>query len=159
MHKWKPAVPVHILLLTAGSLWFGTGVLLNAMAGSWLKAGPPSIALAVIVAGLIGALLLHHYCFMRLAQKNLGRILSLEGRRCFFSFVPWKNYFLVFGMIYMGYLLRHSAIPKSYLAIIYICIGTALIFSSCRYFRSFLQSKQKKKRNGQDEFSRKDEDY
>lgn len=158
LHKWKPAVPVHILLLTAGSLWFGTGVLLNAMAAGWLKNGPPSIAVAAVVAGLTGALFLHHFCFLRLARKNLCRILSMEGRRCFFSFVPWRNYFLVFGMIWMGYLFRHSAMPKSYLAILYICIGTALILSSCRYFKSFFRSNREKEPRGRNGLSRRDEE-
>jgi len=59
----------------------------------------------------------------------------MEGRRCIFSFIPWKSYILIIIMIAIGFLLRHSPIPKLYLAVLYTGIGTALILSSVRYLR------------------------
>lgn len=41
-------------------------------------------------------------------------------------------------MVTMGRLFRRSAIPKSYLAILYIAIGLALILSSLKYIRVFI---------------------
>jgi hypothetical protein len=49
--------------------------------------------------------------------------------------MTWKSYLIVAVMVTMGIMLRHSSIPKQYLSIMYIGIGTALILSSIRYFR------------------------
>jgi hypothetical protein len=57
-----------------------------------------------------------------------------------FSFMPWKSYILITIMIVMGATLRHSALPKPYLAALYSAIGTALILSSIRYFRFLIQT-------------------
>ena len=59
----------------------------------------------------------------------------MEGKRCVFAFMPWKSYILVIIMMATGILLRHSPIPKLYLAVLYAAIGTALILSSIRYLR------------------------
>ena len=76
---------------------------------------------------------------LKIVEKNLSRILPVDEKRCLFSFMPWKSYLIVLIMIAMGTLLRHSAIPKQYLAIIYTGIGLALILSSVRYARAFLK--------------------
>jgi hypothetical protein len=75
---------------------------------------------------------------LKIVDKNLGRILSMEGKRCAFSFLTWKSYVMVALMIAMGAVLRHSPIPKPYLAMLYIGIGLALVLSSIRYLRVLL---------------------
>jgi hypothetical protein len=65
--------------------------------------------------------------------------MAADGRRCFFSFMPWKSYLLVMVMAGTGFLLRHSSFPKTWLAALYLTIGTALILSSVRYFRTLLR--------------------
>ncbi len=79
---------------------------------------------------------IHHYGFLKIVDKNLGRISKMEGKRCAFSFMTWRSYFTIAIMVTMGILLRHSAIPKQYLSVLYIGIGMALILSSIRYFRN-----------------------
>jgi hypothetical protein len=90
-------------------------------------------------AGVVLALLVHHFGFLKIVDKNLERILPMHGMRCLFSFIPWKSYFIIAIMITMGATLRHSAIPKQYLAIVYLGIGLALILSSVRYIRVFFR--------------------
>jgi hypothetical protein len=136
--RWKPGVPKRLLILLAGLLWIGTGLMLDALSYSWLKTENFDAALSAAGVGFLLALLIHHFGFLRIVDKNLGRILPMEGRRCVFSFMPWKNYLLIFCMIIMGIGLRHSPIPKLYLSVIYIGIGTALILSSVRYLRILL---------------------
>lgn len=133
--KWKPGVPKNTLLLIAGLLWIGIGVMLDAMAYSWLRAESSGYFLFAAVTGFFLALLIHHFGFLRIVDSNLARILPLEGRRCIFSFMPWKSYLLILIMISAGVLLRHSPMPKKYLAVLYISVGTALILSSMRYLR------------------------
>lgn len=138
MEKWKPGVPKSTLLLMAGIIWLGIGVLMDSLAYSWLKNEEPRVALFLSCLGFVLALLIHHFGFLRIVDKNLGRILPLEGRRCVFSFMPWKSYPLILIMISMGFLIRRSSIPKPDLAVLYGGIGTALILSSVRYLRHLL---------------------
>ncbi|MGC1402025.1 MAG: hypothetical protein WA974_03760 [Thermodesulfobacteriota bacterium] len=135
IEKWKPGVPKSALLLIAGIIWLGIGVMMDGLAYSWLRTEPPHQARWFSAFGLVFALFIHHFGFLRLVDRNLGRILPMKGRRCVFSFMPWKSYILVVVMIFLGSLLRHSTIPKLYLAILYMAIGTALILSSVRYLR------------------------
>ena len=114
------------------------GIMLNGMAYSWLRIERYAIFVAII--GFACSLVIHHFGFLRIVDRNLDRILPMEGRRCLFSFMPWKSYLLIIIMIGLGLLLRHSSIPKLYLSIIYIGIGTALILSSIRYLRYLIMT-------------------
>ena len=133
--KWKPGVSKNILLLIAGAIWIMVGIMLNGLAYSWLRTERWGYALLVLCIGFVCSLVIHHFGFLRIVDKNLDRILPMEGRRCIFSFMPWKSYILIILMIIIGVLLRHSPIPKLYLSILYTGIGTALILSSVRYLR------------------------
>ena len=138
IEKWKPGVPKSTLLLMAGLIWLGIGILMDSLAYYWLKNENPRTVLVISSLGFILALLIHHFGFLRIVDKNLGRILPMEGKRCVFSFMPWKSYLLIMVMILMGFLIRHSSIPKPDLAVLYSGIGTALILSSVRYLRYLL---------------------
>ncbi len=140
LEAWKPGVPKRVLPLIAGSVWIGVAVMLNWLSYSWLRAESRDSAFLVLLIGFVGALVIHHFGFLRLVDKNLARIIPMEGRRCVFSFMPWKSYVLIMVMIFMGFLLRHSPIPKLYLAGLYTAIGTALLLSSVRYLRYYFIS-------------------
>jgi hypothetical protein len=137
IEDWKPGVPKSVLLLLAGAVWIGVAIMLNWLSYSWLRTESRESALVALLIGFIGALVIHRFGFSRLVDKNLARILPMEGPRCVFSFMPWKSYLLIMVMIFMGFLLRHSPIPKLYLAVLYTAIGTALILSSLRYVRYY----------------------
>jgi hypothetical protein len=138
--KLKPAVSKATLLFVAGILWLAIGIMLDVLSYSWLIKENTVDAAAIAVTGLAGALIIRRYAFIRIVEKNFERILLMEGgRRCLFSFMPWKSYLLVVSMILMGSFLRHSAIPKLYLAVAYTGIGTALILSGFRYMRYAIQ--------------------
>ena len=134
-NKFKPGVPKSVLLFIAGAVWLGIGTLMNGLSYSWLKNQPSVYALAAFSIGFACALLIHHFGFLRIVDKNLGRILPMNDKKCVFSFMTWKSYLLVLIMIFIGILLRHSPIPRLVLAVIYTAIGTALILSSIRYLR------------------------
>ena len=114
--------------------------MLNWLSYSWLRHESGKNSLWALVIGLAGALVIHHFGFLRVVDKNLARIIPLQGKRCAFAFISWKSYFLVMVMVFMGFLLRHSAIPKLYLAGLYTAIGTALLLSSVRYLRYYFLS-------------------
>lgn len=137
--KYKPAVAKHLLLFLAGLAWALVGVMLLSVSFSWLSRVADTNVHPFEVAGVLLALVIHHFGFLKIADKNLDRILALHGKACLFAFIPWKSYLLIAVMIAMGVMLRHSAIPRQYLAVIYISIGLALVLSSVRYLRVFLQ--------------------
>lgn len=134
-NRWKPGVPKSILLLIAGIMWIGIGIMLDGFSYSWLRLETQAHALLALVVGFVCALVIHHFGFLRIVDRNLARILPMKGRRCVFSFMPWKSYILIAIMVMLGLFLRHSSIPKLYLAVLYTGIGTALILSSVRYLR------------------------
>jgi hypothetical protein len=138
IEKWKPGVSKVGLLLVAGIMWMGIGVMLDVLSYGWLKGETTDHALLAAVIGFLCGLVIHHFGFLRVVDKNLARILPMEGKRCIFSFMPLKSYILIFVMMVMGFFLRHSAIPKLYLSVLYVGIGTALILSSVRYLRNLV---------------------
>jgi hypothetical protein len=137
--KFTPAIDKRILVLLAGFVWCGTGVMLVLFAVSWLSLFNWIEQGLFCTAGFLAALPIHHFGFLKIADKNLIRLLPLTLKRCLFSFMTWKNYLIVFIMVLMGIALRHLPIPKNYLSILYNGIGFALFFSSIRYFRFFVK--------------------
>ncbi len=136
LKKLNPAVKKPTLVILAGILWFAVGVMLVTMAAIWLKNSQSEWAVLFALSGFLSALVIHHFGFLRIVDKNLGRIKKIDGKYCAFGFMPWKSYILIAIMMTMGILLRHSGIPKDYLSIIYLGIGTALALSSARYFHN-----------------------
>jgi hypothetical protein len=141
LEQFKPAVGKGSLLLLSGLMWVGVGIMLLNYAYHWLALRGGKGALALGFAGLAASLVIHHFGFLKVVDKNLARILPMEGKRCLFAFQPWKSYLIIVVMIGMGIGLRHSPIPKPYLAVLYIGIGMALILSSLRYLRAFLRQR------------------
>ena len=138
INKIKPAVDKSILIFLSFLMWLSVGIMLLLFASTWLRASQSGSIYIFILIGFCVALMIHHFGFLKIVDKNLGRILPLEGKKCLFSFMPWKSYVIILVMVIMGTILRHSSIPKSYLSIIYIGIGLSLILSSIRYLRFFL---------------------
>lgn len=130
--RLNPAVDKKILLLVAGAAWCGVGVLLLSYAIEWLVEYDGN-SLIFFATGFLIAMPVHRFGFLRIAEKNINRLLPLKEKRCIFSFVTWKSYLIIFVMMTMGIMLRHSAIPKKYLAILYSAIGLALFLSGIRY--------------------------
>jgi len=95
VQRFKPAVKKNVLLLLAGAVWIGVGTMLLSLAGGWLGAAGVAHPLWLAAAGVVAALMVHHFGFLRVVDKNLGRILPMEGKHCIFSFMSWKSYLLV----------------------------------------------------------------
>jgi len=139
LKKFNPAVNKRLLIFVSGLLWSIVGIMLCKLAVSWLT---PAVRQDTIWPGLTGfilAILIYYFGFLKLVNKNTSRILSKEGKICIFAFQPWKSYLIILVMIGMGTALRHSPIPKPYLAIIYIGFGGAMVLSSLVYYRHFFR--------------------
>jgi hypothetical protein len=145
IEKIRPAVDKNALIFLSFFVWVVVGTVLLLFAYSWLKAFQVNSSLLFVGVGVGAALVIHHFGFLKIVDKNLGRILPMEGKKCAFSFMTWKSYIIVAVMVTMGTLLRHSAIPKTYLSILYIGIGLSLVLSSIRYLRVLLTQLRKVK--------------
>jgi hypothetical protein len=138
IRKFTPSADKRILVLLAGLMWCGVGIMLMRFAVTWLFPLGINTAGIYFAAGFLAAMPIHHFGFIKIADKNLRRLLPLTEKRCVFSFMTWKSYIIVLIMVSMGIALRHSAIPKRYLSILYNGIGLALFLSGIRYLRFFL---------------------
>jgi hypothetical protein len=139
VQRHNPAVDKKYLILLAGIVWCGVGIMLVSFAVSWLIHYKGSGKFLLFLAGFIAAMPIHHFGFLKLADKNIKRLMPLTEKRCLFSFITWKSYVIIAIMISMGIALRHSSIPKQYLSILYNGIGLGLFLSGIRYFRMFFR--------------------
>jgi hypothetical protein len=139
LRKFTPLADKRILVLLAGIMWCGVGIMLVHYAVLWLTPFEAGVQAVFYTAGFLAAMPIHHFGFLKIADKNLNRLLPLTEKRCMFSFMTWKSYIIVLVMVSMGIALRHSSLPKQYLSILYNGIGLALFLSGIRYFRFFFR--------------------
>ncbi len=148
IRKFTPSADKRVLVLLAGLMWCGVGIMLVRFAVTWLS--PLGIRSAGIyyATGFLAAMPIHHFGFLRIADKNLNRLMPLNEKRCVFSFMTWKSYLIVLVMVSMGIALRHSALPKRYLSVLYNGIGLGLFLSGIRYLRFFVLLLSKNRSEG-----------
>jgi hypothetical protein len=139
LKKFDPAVDKRFLVALSGIMWSGVGIMLCTLAVAWLFRTAAQTGIWFGSAGIMLSLMVHHFGFLKIVDRNIERILAKEGKVCIFGFQPWKSYLMIAIMIGMGTALRHSSLPRQYLAIVYIGMGGAMLLSSIRYFRTFFR--------------------
>ena len=127
------------LILVAGIMWCGVGVMLMTFAETWLARYAGGGAWIFYAAGFLAAMPIHHFGFLKLADKNIHRLMQFTERRSIFGFITIRSYFTIIFMVALGITLRHSAMPKQYLSVIYNGIGLGLFLSGIRYIRYFIK--------------------
>ncbi len=132
--KYKPNASRPLLFLTAGLLWTIVGLWLCTLAIVWLGASEAKHWYLYAVSGTVLAAAAYLFGFSRIAQKNIVRLQDLPDKSCFFAFQAWKSYLVIIFMIALGIALRHSSIPRQWLAVVYITIGGALFGASFHYY-------------------------
>ncbi len=132
-----PSVSRKTLVLAAGMFWSLGGLILVIIGCRRFLISAGGI-LPFIVAGILGGITIYYFGFSRLAGVNLARIYNQapgKEKVCIFAFQNVRSYLIVIIMMTAGYGLRHSALPRNYLAAIYMGIGLALILASMDYYR------------------------
>src|SRR5660397_109689 len=94
IRKFTPLVDKKILVLLAGLMWCGVGVMLVSLAVSWLSHCNGKEQIFFYTVGFLAAMPIHHFGFLKIADKNLSRLLPLSEKRCLFSFMTWKSYII-----------------------------------------------------------------
>jgi hypothetical protein len=135
LRRLDPAVPVRLLVVLSGLVWSVVGIALLAVAIGWIEDAEGLSATLAWAIGVPVGLVVHHLGFLRIADRNLARLRAMSGRRCLFGFQPWRSWATVAIMVALGATLRHSGLPRPWLALVYFAVGTALALSSVRYWR------------------------
>lgn len=144
LDKIKPAVPKYWLITLAGLMWSAVGLMLCRLAYIWLAAVAWQQAAFLGVLGVISALVVYRYKFSKFALKNIDRLCQLADKSCIFAFQAWHSYLIIIVMIALGVALRHSPIPKHYLAVVYTAIGGALFMASFHFYHRIWYVKVRK---------------
>lgn len=139
-----PKVNKNILILIAGILWSGVGVLLNFFANRWFHLLSKNEFILAIVGGVLLGAVISYFGFSGLAQKNIDRINLYEGKVCLWAFQKWQSYILIIFMISLGIFMRKTSyMPKYLLTPMYIGIGFALFTASFKYYIFLFKLKRK----------------
>lgn len=133
LNEFLPLVRRPWLFAAAALLWGGAGVMLCVRAYGWLLPEDAQLALPLVGAGILSSALIYRIKFAWVTEKNIERIFALREREPIFAFHTWKMYVLIVVMMGLGIMLRHSAIPRPYLAVLYVGIGLGLLRASWRY--------------------------
>jgi hypothetical protein len=135
----NPAVDKKYHILISGVMWCGVGIMLMSFAAGWLFTYQGKEKILFASAGLLASLPVHLFGFIKIAEKNIARLMLYTSPRCVFSFMTFKSWLTVIVMMAMGIGLRHSQIPKHYLAILYIAIGGGLFLSGTVYLKNVIR--------------------
>ena len=134
LSRYKPAVSRNLLLFTAGILWTAVGLFLCLLAAHWLRTMVNRGTIYYALSGILMAAGVYKFGFSKIARKNINRVCQYPDKVCFFAFQEWRSYLIISVMAPLGIFLRHSSLPRQYLATIYITIGLALFLSSLHYY-------------------------
>jgi hypothetical protein len=138
LEKCIPRVPHRFLILAAGFAWTIAGGMLVGKAMAWLlKSGDHLIARCAIASA--GGLVFYFLLFSRISRRHIARIHAIDvARPSLFSFFGLKSYIMMASMIACGILLRtFKLVEPSILYTFYACMGTPLLLSAFRFYRSF----------------------
>jgi hypothetical protein len=136
LERHKPRGRRRTQLLLALCMWTVVGAFLLAMGVSWILHGFGQLGLLFVA--LFAALGVPQALFIldRVAGKTVARIQLRGDGRCLGGFLSVRSWLLVAFMVALGQVLRASPLPRAYLGMIYVWIGSALLLASRRYWRA-----------------------
>lgn len=135
VERFKPAASIRSRLLVAALLWTLVGSGLFVAGVSWTLAGQGGWGWAGMALGLAVGWLKGRYLLAGRAAANARRIVAAGENRCLGGVFEWSAWVIVLAMIGLGYLLRHSDVPRLWIGVIYVAVGSALILASVGTWR------------------------
>ena len=143
--RLTPRAGVRIQLVAAALLWLvGTSILL--VRGVFYMIAPEEyerfgfgvalIGLVAVAIGLVKARLI----LIRYARKAVGRI-HTRGHACFFGFFAPSSWLFILVMMGGGMMLRRTPLVdymwgRTFLGILYVAVGTALLIADVIFWRA-----------------------
>jgi hypothetical protein len=134
VRRFTPRAGQRVQLFSAAAMWaIGAMILLVRGVGflhdNWYAA---LLALAIVL-GLVKS----RYLLDRVARKAVLRIHE-RGRACYFGFFSWKSWLFVVVMMGGGILLRRSGLPRDFLAVLYVGVGTGLALADRIFWQALI---------------------
>ncbi len=134
MRRFTPRAGERVQLFSAAAMWaIGATILLVRGVGFLHDSWYAVLLAGAIVIGLIKS----HYLLDRVARKAVLRIHE-RGRACYFGFFSWKSWLFVIVMMGGGILLRRSGLPRDFLAVVYVGVGTGLALADRIFWQAFI---------------------
>ena len=139
----KTKIPKRWLLLLLFVLWGIAGFnVLNIGVPTFISSVDSqnigSFMLCLSISIVIFALF--QLMFYRVIKKHRKRIMSYEGKVYFIKMMDIKGYVLIAFMIAIGVTLRAiEAIPRIFIGVFYIGLGSALAFSALIFITFFIK--------------------
>jgi len=108
--------------------------------GSLMLEASSGFSLPKLAACFLCGILFFVLVFSGISRKHINRIKNLFGdQHLFYQFFNSRSYLMMAGMITMGIILRTTLIvPLSALSLAYITMGIPLLFSSFRFYYSWI---------------------
>jgi len=125
-----------VLIFLAGLMWLSVGTLLLTISHSFWASLSNSAIIINSGCGFGLALVMNHFIFQKLVNKNVKRILSMGEKNFILSFLSWKTYLIIPIMIIIAVSLSYSNIPYNYLYILYVGIGFAKLLVGLKHFHA-----------------------
>ena len=130
LDRFKPAASIRSRLLLAALMWTLVGAGLFAAGVRWSVVGEGGRGWAGLALALALGWLKGRYILSARAAVNARRIVAAGEDRCLGGFFDWSTWSLVLAMIGLGYVLRHSEVPRLWIGVIYATVGSALVLAS-----------------------------
>ena len=87
-------------------------------------------AVVLLGAGILFGLFKGRIFLSRTATRSAARIARRGDGKCLGGFLSWQSWLFVLARMGMGAALRHSALPRWVLGVVYTAVGVALLWGS-----------------------------
>ena len=118
----------------AALFWSAVGMTLGFFGVKWVWLGFETkwALLWLAICAAVG-LLKGEFAIGKSAKRSISRIQGLPERSPFYRVFPRGQWLLVFGMMFLGMLIRQLPVDKSYRGLVLAAVGVALVWAS-RFF-------------------------
>jgi len=126
--RWAPRATRRVRLAIASTMWTVVGLGLTVAGVHFTRVGGGSwvwLLPALAVGALKG-----RFVLARRAEANARRIEASDERICVGAIFSWPMWGLVLFFMGLGAALRHSPLPRFWLGLVYVAVGSALAAAS-----------------------------
>lgn len=136
--RMKPRASARVQLVLAAAMWFVASLMLGVRGAIWLSAN--AWWLPLLVLGTTIGVLKARFLLDRVARKAADRIIARGRSECAGGFLAWQSWVLIGSMMAGGIALRHTAVPRVDLGVLYTAVGVALLVASRIYWSEAIRA-------------------
>ena len=128
--RCTPRTSSKTQLLAAACLWTGVGLLLATKGLYLVRYAAWSVLLIIMAGGICLGILKGKFILDPVASKIITRLQLRNTPYCLGGLFSIKSWLLILGMIFLGKILAIMPVPTTIKAVLYILVGTGLMYSS-----------------------------